>query len=280
MKTETKGLLLTVVGVSFAGLGCLIPPPQSASAPPGSAASIGGGNAAPAAPAAEAAPAAAPAPAAAAAPAGPIAWPAGIKGCAPDGMIDDGEDGNNQNLPNDNRGGYWYTFRDKKGTTVDPIAGEDGGTFAMTEGFGHGSQFGARYHGKVGTGAPLFAGMGVNFVDPKAPYDASKYAGIAFFAKRGENSTPKVRLKVPDSNTDPDGGVCTECFNDFGADLSLTTDWKLYIFPWKSMKQMPGWGNPRKPHVTPAKIYGIQFQVNVPSANYDIAVDDLQFICQ
>src|SRR5439155_89687 len=79
---------------------------------------------------------------------------------------------------------------------------------------------------------------------------------------------------------DPDGGVCTECFNDFGGDLSLTPEWKLYIYPWKSMKQMPGWGNPRKPHVNQAKIYGIQFQVNVPSANYDIYVDDLKFICQ
>jgi endoglucanase len=238
-------------GVSgLCAAGCIAPPAGSNTpgAAPGSAASLGGASA--------------------------------FKDCGPSGMIDDGEDGNNQNLPNDNRGGYWYTFRDKKGTTVDPIAGEDGGTFAMTEGFGHGSQFGARYHGKVGTGAPLFAGMGVNFVDPKAPYDASKYAGIAFWAKRGENSVPKVRLKVPDSNTDPDGGVCTECFNDFGADLTLTTDWKMYIFPWKSMKQMPGWGNPRKPHISPAKIYGIQFQVNVPSANYDIAVDDLKFICQ
>ena len=197
----------------------------------------------------------------------------------PKGLIDDGEDGNNQNLPNDNRGGYWYTFRDKKGTTIEPVAGEDGGTFAMSEG-GHGSQFAARYHGKIGTGAPLFAGMGMNFVDPKATYDASKYAGIAFWAKKAENSTGKVRLKVPDSNTDPEGGVCTECFNDFGADLNLTTDWKQYIFPFTTMKQMPGWGNPRKPHITPSKIYGIQFQVNVPSANYDIYIDDLKFICQ
>jgi endoglucanase len=277
-KTETKTLIGLSLGLLALG-GCIKPPPGSGSGPPpGSAASIGAGaTAAPAAAAPAAAPAAATAPAA---PGAPIAWPAGIKDCGPNGMIDDGEDGNNQNLPADNRGGYWYTFRDKKGTTVDPIAGEDGGTFAMTEGFGHASQFGARYHGKVGTGAPLFAGMGMNFVDPKAPYDASKYAGIAFYAKRGENSTPKVRLKVPDANTDPEGGVCTECFNDFGADLTLTTDWKLYIFPWKSMKQMPGWGNPRKPHITPAKIYGIQFQVNIPSANYDIAVDDLQFICQ
>ena len=222
--------------------------------------------------------------AAAAAPSAPAAPGAaigntGFKECGPEGLIDDGEDGNNQNLPNDNRGGYWYTFRDKKGTTIEPVAGEDGGTFAMSEG-GHGSQFAARYHGKIGTGAPLFGGMGMNFVDPKAAYDASKYAGISFWAKKGENSTGKVRLKVPDVNTDPDGGVCTECFNDFGGDLNLTTEWKQYIFPWKAMKQMPGWGNPRKPHITPSKIYGIQFQVNVPSANYDIYIDDLKFICQ
>jgi endoglucanase len=203
----------------------------------------------------------------------------GFKECTAEGLIDDGEDGNNQNLPNDNRGGYWYTFRDKKGTTIDPVAGEDGGTFAMSEG-GHGSQFAARFHGKIGTGAPLFGGMGMNFIDPKGPYDASKYAGISFWAKTGDNSTPKVRLKVPDTNTDPDGGVCQECFNDFGGDLTLTKEWKQYIFPWKAMKQMPGWGSPRKPHVTPAKIYGVQFQVNVPSATYDIYIDDLKFICQ
>jgi endoglucanase len=120
----------------------------------------------------------------------------------------------------------------------------------------------------------------MNFVDPKAAYDASKYAGISFWARKGETSTPKVRLKVPDANTDPDGGTCVECFNDFGGDLTLTNEWKMYIYPFTAMKQMPGWGNPRKPHITPAKIYGIQFQVNVPSANYDIYVDDLKFICK
>ncbi len=98
--------------------------------------------------------------------------------------------------------------------------------------------------------------------------------------RRAKTPSAKVRLKVPDANTDPDGGACTECFNDFGGDLTLTTEWKQYIFPWKSMKQMPGWGNPRKPHITPSKIFGIQFQVNVPSANYDIYVDDLKFVCQ
>src|SRR5205823_9375053 len=122
----------------------------------------------------------------AAAPAGP---------CSADALIDDGEDGNNQNIPAGNRGGYWYTFVDKIGSTVTPMAGEQGGTFAMTEGGANGSHFAAKYFGKIGTGAIVFSGMGMNFVDPKGQYDASKYAGLAFYAKRGENSTGKVRLK-------------------------------------------------------------------------------------
>jgi endoglucanase len=252
MKTLLRPLVIPICGAICAALTGFAPPVRAAGAAP---------SAAPAAPA-------------------PLNLAGtGFRDCGPAGLIDDGEDGNNQNIVGADRGGYWYTFRDKKGTTVEPAAGEDGGTFTMSEG-GHASKLAARYHGKIGTGAPLFAGMGMNFVDPKAAYDGSKFAGIAFWARRAEGSTPKVRLKVPDVDTDPEGGVCTECFNDFGGDLTLTTDWKLYVFPWTSMKQMPGWGNPRKPHIVPAKVYGVQFQVNVPSANYDIFVDDLRFICQ
>jgi endoglucanase len=253
MNTQIKAqpALLALGSFSLLAVGCLIPPPSAPSAAPGSAASIGGGGASTSA----------------------------YKDCGPDGVIDDGEDGNNQNLPNAGRGGYWYTFKDKGTTTVDPQAGEEGGTFAMSEG-GHGSQYAARYHGKIGTGAIVFAGMGMNFVDPKGAYDASKYAGISFWAKRGEASTGKVRLKVPDANTDPDGGVCSECFNDFGADMNFTSEWKQYAFPFKSMKQLAGWGSPHKAHISPDKIYGIQFQVNVPGSSYDIYIDDLKFICQ
>ena len=260
MKSETKRALLVLAGGALLALGCVIPD-KSATQPqvaPGSAASIGGGAAA------------------AEAPAGPQVG----KDCGPNGLIDDGEDGNNQNLPNDGRGGYWYTFKDKGTTTVEPTAGEEGGTFAMSEG-GHNSQYAARFHGTIGTGSVVFSGMGMNFVDPKDAYDASKYAGISFWAKKGSpESTGKVRLKVPDMNTDPQGGVCTECFNDFGADLNLTTEWKQYSFLWGKMKQEPDWGAPHKPKITPSKIYGIQFQVKIPRANYDIYVDDLKFFCQ
>ena len=204
----------------------------------------------------------------------------GFKECAAEGLIDDGEDGNNQNLPNDNRGGYWYTFRDKKGTTIEPVAGEDGGTFAMSEG-GHGSQFAARFHGKIGTGAPLFGGHGDELRRPEGAYDASKYAGISFWAKKGRELDGQGAAQGAGRRTPTRRAASARSASTTSArDLNLTTEWKQYIFPWKTMKQMPGWGNPRKPHITPSKIYGIQFQVNVPSANYDIYIDDLKFICK
>jgi endoglucanase len=261
MKTSKVWLWLVL-----AAGGCVIPPEQPPSIVPGSPASIGGTHAA-----------AAPAPAAAFA--SPAAMAAAPKDCGAGALIDDGEDGNNQNLPNGGRAGYWYTFKDKGTTTVEPEAGTAGGTFSMSEG-GHASTYAARFRGKIGTGAVVFSGLGMNFLDPKGQYDASKYAGVTFWARRGESSTGKVRLKVPDANTDPEGGVCTECFNDFGADLTLTPEWKQFVVPFKSMRQLTGWGAPHKPHVTPEKIYGLQFQVQVPSANYEIWIDDVKFVCE
>lgn len=191
--------------------------------------------------------------------------------------ISDGEDNNNQVEVYEGRGGYWYTFVDDVGSTVWPEAGSHGGTFEMSPGGANGTAYTARMHGTIGNGGILFAGMGMNFVDPKGQYDASKYGGISFWAKKGPDSTGKVRLKVPDMNTDPDGGVCSECFNDFGMDLTLTTEWQKFTIPFSAMKQQKGWGKPRKSSVDPKTLYGIQFQVNEPGAKYDIYVDEIRF---
>lgn len=199
------------------------------------------------------------------------------KQCPPAAMVSDAEANNNQVNVQEGRGGYWYTFVDKAGSTVTPTAGEQGGIFEMTKGGANGSQFAARMNGTIGSGNVLFAGMGLNFTDPKGPYDASKYKGIAFFAKKAPGSAASVRVKVPDSNTDPDGKVCTECFNDFGADLELTDEWQRYTLVFDRLRQMQGWGSPILANVKPDAIYGIQFQVNKPGATFDIWVDDVQF---
>ncbi|HSC89424.1 MAG TPA: hypothetical protein VLC09_19210 [Polyangiaceae bacterium] len=195
----------------------------------------------------------------------------------PGALLDDGEDSNNQTFVAGGRGGYWYTFMQGDGTEVWPQAGALGGTFEMSPGGADGTQWAARFKGVVGQGAIVLGGMGMNFVDPKGGYDASKYGGVEFWAKKAPGSVGKVRLKVPDVNTDPDGGVCSECFNDFGTDLIIGDEWQHYIVPFSSMKQMKGWGKPRKGSIETTALYGVQFQVSEPGATYDITVDQLRF---
>jgi endoglucanase len=142
------------------------------------------------------------------------------------------------------------------------------------------SKYGAEVKGKICTAAIVFGALGMNFQDPKAPYDASKYEGVTFFAKRGPGSTGKVRMKVPDQNTDGDAKVCSECFNDFGTDMQFSEDWKRYTFLFDRMKQEEGWGAPRPKRIDVKQIYGVQYQVKQGGAAYDIWIDDLAFVCQ
>ena len=192
-------------------------------------------------------------------------------------MISDCESANKTNFI-EGRGGYWYTFLDTKdngGSDVWPLSGALGGTFEMSPGGANGTAHAARMRGTVGGGDVVYAGMGMNFVDPKGTYDASRYKGIAFWAKKNPGSTGNMRLKVPDVQTDPDGKICKQCFNDHGMNFQLTDDWTLYTVPFKSMKQ-EDWG-PKDSGIDPSKIYGIQFQVNEKGAVFDISVDQIQF---
>lgn len=198
------------------------------------------------------------------------------KDCPADYTIDDCEDGTNQVKVQKGRNGYWYTFIDKQGSTISPPAGH---TFIMSKGGLNGSMYAAQFLGKMSsTGDPLYSGAGFNFTDPKGQYDASAYTGVSFYAKAGSSSVKAVRLKVPDVSTDPDGKVCTECFNDFGADLTLTDQWKQFVIPFSDMAQMEGWGAPHPKGIDKSKIYSMQWQVNSPGAEYDVWVDNIAFL--
>lgn len=193
-------------------------------------------------------------------------------------VLDDCDDNQNQSLVIGGRGGYWYTFSDMDGTDIWPTAGAKGGTFEMTPGGAENTPYAARFKGTVSTAeGPTQGGMGMNFIDPKGGYDSSQYGGISFWAKAGPGSVNTVRLKVPDANTDPDGGICSECFNDFGMDLTLTQEWQHYIVPFGALKQLPGWGKPKKMGVDKSQLYGIQFQVNEKGKAFDIWVDQIRF---
>ena len=193
------------------------------------------------------------------------------------GLIADGENNSNQIADIQGRGGYWYTFVDDAGSTVVPEAGKNGGTFQMTPGGANGTKYAAHMSGTVAGGNPVYVGMAFNFVDPKGTYDASRYKGIRFWAKKGPGSAAKVKLKVPDIATDPDGKICKECFNDFGMDITLNDEWTEYTVPFSALKQEKTWGSPHPSGIDSSKIYGVQFQFKEPGSNFDMWLDEIEF---
>jgi hypothetical protein len=190
---------------------------------------------------------------------------------AADGVIDDFEDGDNQVSKNADRDGYWFTAHDPNGSTIDPSP------FKISDG-GAGSPKGVHIMGHTsGENGAWGSQLGANFSsDSKSVYDASKYAGISFKAKIGGSSTKKVRFKLGDINTHPDGGVCKSCWNLFGKDLTLTNEWQEYKITFAEMKQEPGWGDPQS-SVVPSKLFSLNWSIG-PGQNFDIWIDDLQFV--
>jgi hypothetical protein len=149
-----------------------------------------------------------------------------------------------------------YSYADERGTT---IAAE-----------------GLRLRGTLAGGGEVYAGVGLS-LDPK-PFDASRYDGIVFSARRTPGSAAHVRLKVPDVHTDPAGGVCTACYNDFGIPFQVTEEWTRYEVRFADLGQETGWGEPRPAAIDASKLYGVQWQVAVAGAEVDLAIRDVAFL--
>ncbi len=195
---------------------------------------------------------------------------AGAPVIAADGLIDDFEDGNTQLFVALGRDGFWWTHHDPNGSTLEPakLAPEDGGA--------DGSKKALRVHGVTSSEKEAYgSSVGVNF--SKAVYDGSAYVGISFKAKVGPNSTKKVRFKIGDVNTHGQLGSCKSCWNHFGVDLELSTEWKEYKILFADAKQAVGWGDPRPPNLTSAQLAALDWTIG-PGATYDLSLDDVQFL--
>ena len=87
-----------------------------------------------------------------------------------------------------------------------------------------------------------------------------------------------VRVKLPDVSSHPDGGVCkSECWNSFGKDLVVGTEWQEVVVTFSELAQQPNWGNPRPPAISIEKIRNIEWAVN-QGVEFDVVVDDIHFI--
>lgn len=198
----------------------------------------------------------------------------GVKPAAT-GLIDDLEDGDAKSAAQGGRDGSWWVGKAEHATVTMP------GTDAKPSAGGStGSKFGMHFVGKTDPSDTWGAAVGVNFLAAGTFYDASKYAGIAFKIKSAKPNL-NVRLKVLDVNTHPDGGGCKkQCFNAFGRELILGTEWRDVKLMWSEMTQQSDWGDVRPPMIDPTKLKDIEWQV-WPGGDFDIWVDDVHLLeCQ
>lgn len=196
---------------------------------------------------------------------------------APDeDLIDDMNDGNRYIPTNSGRAGAWNVSHDASpdGTMVPA----NSSSFTMTE-TGDPCRKKAVY-----TYGSLFVEWGANvWVSLGAPYNASKYRGISFWAKVDSGSSAGLRVSFPDKDTQPDGGLCqvtassgpTACFDHYGKQLLLTGEWQKYTVLFSEITQRR-WGR-QGTAFDPSSLFEILFQIPV-TANFALWIDDISFL--
>jgi endoglucanase len=194
--------------------------------------------------------------------------------CARKAVIEDAEDGDDQINVIGGRGGYVYTFADEKGSRVEPK-----GDFKPATGGADGTHRSLRITGKMITGEDAYAGVGLSLKEPEGPYDASRYTGVSFWAKRSAQSSGALRFMIGDVNTDPAGKVCSECDNDFGVSFEAPEEWTRFVVSFTDLKQEGGWGNPHPDAIDKSKIFGLKWQVQTQGADFDVSIDQISFVC-
>lgn len=192
-------------------------------------------------------------------------------------FIDQMEDGDGSINFTNGRAGVWFPFSDETGKQ---FPGRDLESFPMSE--LDPPRAGSRYAAhSFGSGFKKW-GSGIGFdMRAQQPYNASSYAGIAFWARRAPGATSAVRFDVPDQATSPLGHQCEadagKCHDDFGSDLDLGTDFHFFSFTWRSLSQR-GWSGDVQYQIDPTQIYGVRFQLEV-NAEFDFWIDDIALLC-
>ena len=203
-----------------------------------------------------------------------------------DDVVSTFEDGTGNVNQTAGRGGGFYMFNDMTGMQMPPPGAlPPAAKMARCD-----SMFALCMSGKgfmtwgAGMGTDLgMTGSGDGGVGSKNAYDASTYKGIQFWAKANPGSALQVRVNLKDANTAPEGGVCNAaessgpeaCNDDWGKNLTLTTEWAPYTILWADLRQS-GWGKVSSAYDT-KKAYSIQFQVN-KGLDFDLCIDDLAFV--
>jgi hypothetical protein len=183
--------------------------------------------------------------------------------------LDDLEDGDPRSRALNGGAGAWRSYHDLHGTRSSPE-----GTFVPSSGGAGGSKYAAHIQGRTARARFAWAGMALDLAQPLAVQDLSQWSGFCFMA-RGRGT---VRVAVPDVNTDPAGGVCKDCYNTFGTELSLSSTWQEQCVAFSELKQIPGWGE-RRHGVAQGKALMLSWAMMTPDTDYDLWIDDVRLVC-
>lgn len=165
-------------------------------------------------------------------------------------------------LPNEGRGGSWFSFDDGSDGTL---------TMEVESGAAH---FTSSNWTIWGSGVGCSVAPSLSNTE-HCSYDASPYAGIRFKAK----GTGRIRLKVATaSNVAVDqGGTCNRGENCYDLPVGygrLTNEWQTFEIPFCSMFP-EGWGGEVAP-LDPSELVDLEFFLDA-GPDVDLWIDDLAF---
>ena len=189
-------------------------------------------------------------------------------------LIDDMEDGSGRICTGEGRQGAWYVFNDDTGTQL-PAKTSPGVPIETALILG-GRQSSTRAIHTDGEGFRVW-GSGIGFdLDFDGTtyrlYDATRYAGIEFWARGAAGQTFSFRVSSASSTAMAYGGTCVpNCAGPSGLTLTVGPDWSHYTVPFAELSVLPG----SPPEID--RLTNIQFKSNV-SVPFDFWIDDVRFL--
>jgi hypothetical protein len=184
-------------------------------------------------------------------------------------LIDDFEDGDTRIPLLDKRAGNWMVYNDGS-AKQEPRPGSTFPANRLPQPRGT-SRFGLRSTG--GKFTQWGAAIGIELT-PRRCYDASAYAGFAFWA-RGR-ATVRVNVRMSQIVGEEFGGTCvSDCYDAHGTVRTLTREWTRHEVRWEDVAQQ-GFGT--KVAFDPRWLYSLEFALPQGQAPFDFWIDDVALL--
>jgi len=139
-----------------------------------------------------------------------------------------------------------------------------------------GSQIALRFDGSTFAGdVPFVQAAFVVAGSTGSPfYDARAYRGVRLALR--SPSTVTIQIQFSDRDTDPLGGVCTRCQDNFSASLLVTAEWQTFTVLFSELRQQ-GTGD-RFPALDLTRLSTVQIHAPQVDGAFDLWLDDVRFL--